>query len=501
MYKLMTVALATLLALGGCATTKNTQTNASKIDTWLHVQVLPDMQKKLSTLPKFKGQPLMVVGIDDGNLATQNNDLIKSLQRQVINKLLTSPQILLTNPGTHNQQPLTDLSLLKCGLYQDADVFIGIDSNKDINTGKLRVTIKAYDAHDQLRFLSGLSYEFEDSLNEHYLNALKIDSQDNSIKGSRRFPFDETEADSLANNLSHQLACLLSQSAKDKVVLYPVVNENDSTYSKTTISLVSKALSNYKQISLTNNKADANTLLSLTSHSLGLKQRLSLVTADLANKENILIGGASAKAYVRNPLISSFTAPSALKDNFAFTSFEILTPTNMQQCTSNTPWVSGENKLQAGSKLNSGSCFALEAATNKAADIFLIYQTPSRAFQRMLPTQCSLFTDVRSTIDAYDIVRYPAIDGKVKAIDLGSRKGEESFFMIAVNSSEAKALVESRLNEMVDFCDGTETLEPDNSSTKKALHIRSASDIESWLSNIGQKFPGQLIWQKKSFLH
>jgi hypothetical protein len=224
MYKLMTVALATLLALGGCATTKNTQTNASKIDTWLHVQVLPDMQKKLSTLPKFKGQPLMVVGIDDGNLATQNNDLIKSLQRQVINKLLTSPQILLTNPGTHNQQPLTDLSLLKCGLYQDADVFIGIDSNKDINTGKLRVTIKAYDAHDQLRFLSGLSYEFEDSLNEHYLNALKIDSQDNSIKGSRRFPFDETEADSLANNLSHQLACLLSQSAKDKVMLYPVVN-------------------------------------------------------------------------------------------------------------------------------------------------------------------------------------------------------------------------------------------------------------------------------------
>lgn len=489
-----------LLGISGCSTLKGN--GDTQIDTWLQTQVIPDIKEKLTTLPKFKGQPVMVVGMDEGNLSLANNALIKSLQNQTISALLTSPEILLANPGNHTNTLHTDLNQLKCGLYQDADVFIGIDTEQDPVAGKLRVTIKAYDAHEKLQYLSGISYEFEDSLDEKYLSALKLDSEDASIKGSRRFPFDQSEADQLADNLSHQLACLLSQSAKDNVVIYSVVSDADSTYMKTTAALVANALTNYKQISLTDDKSAANTLLSLTSHSLGQKQRLSIVSADIATQDNILIGGASAKAYVRTDILNSLAVAPKKEPAYAFSNVNLLMPASLEGCASNTPWDQGETKIAEGAGLASDQCFAIEASVNQPSNLFVVYQTPHKGLQLMLPSQCSLFADVPSAVDAYGIMRFPTIDGKVKVIDLGKRKGTESFYVIATQTSTAKTLVEEKLKTLTDFCKGTDVVPNTQSDTaQNALSLRTSSDIESWLKAETEKHTGQLIWQKRSFRH
>jgi hypothetical protein len=120
----------------------------------------------------------------------------------------------------------------------------------------------------------------------------------------------------------------------------------------------------------------------------------------------------------------------------------------------------------------------------------------------MLPSQCNLFADVPGTVEAYGIMRFPTIDGKVKAIDLGNRRGTESFFIIATRTAAAKTLVEEKLKSLTDFCEATEVLPNTQSDTsQKVLSLRTSSDIEGWLQAATENHVGQLIWQKRSFSH
>lgn len=511
-----------LLAVSGCASISSSSTSTSTsnlesgnpdpespLDHWVQNQVLPDLQQKLTTLPMFRGQPLMIVGMKDGGLAEQSNSLVKSVQRQIIHSLLATPSILLTNPGNHRSEPATDLNSLSCGLSQEADIFIGIETNKDIATGKVRVSIKAYDANEQLRFLSGLSYDFEDRLNAAYLQALKTDQEDESIKGSRRAPFNDSEPDILAASLSHQLACLLSQSAKEDIVLFPIQPADDSVFLATTTTLVAKLLADYRQITITEDAASANTLLHLSDLIIGAKQRLHLISADVADTHKRLMGGASAKAYVRYDILTQLAARPVKERTFAISLFNLLTPTTESQCASRLPWSQGERRRANGDFLQTGDCFALEASTNEAAELFLIYQNPDHQLQRLLPTQCKLFSDIESAVTGYELMRYPSIHGRVKALDLGKQRGEEGFYLIATKTPEAKAYVKNHLKQISDICDATTIVLHDQDT--KVLHDQDASDsplntgtvtdLESWLKDAQARFYGQLLWRKTGFSH
>ncbi len=502
--------LITLLSLSGCASLREAPSQTP--DAWIQTQVIPDLTRKLTTLPIFKNQLVQVVEMEDGDRVESSNALTTSVRQQIVNALSAIQEVQLLPSESYESS--TDLQALSCAHNTDVDILIGVESVKNRQTGKLSLSIQAYDAHDNLRQLADIHYTYTEMLIENRLANLSTTQKPAAAQGSRNRPFQSSEADLLAEQLSKQLACALSQHARDYLILYPVVDEADSAFLQTTTELTAIVLAEYRQIRIADTIAEANSLLHLSAAVLEPTQRLSKITAHIrvnpkltADEEAIFAGApmdgpATATAYAKlDRMVARVTTSPA--PAFAFTQVRLITPVYPADCTSHQPWQRGENQLGPNSTLIAGQCFAIEATVNKPATLFMIYQTPQQSLQRMLPSQCSLFSDIPETLDAFDLMRFPTRDGNVKALDLGNKPGTESFFIIATQTAAASKRLTAKVNALRDFCEGTEIA--DNSrndiKVKKSTSLQTPTDFERWLEVEAAASAGQLIWQKRQFSH
>ncbi len=187
MWRSINLVLAVLMACYAWPNPAVGQSSPFSLHKWINQESGAKLADKLANHPKFKGQALRIGAIVNGKPSLKGNELIKSVQDQLVHHILARGK----------NDILTDASST-CPHLQDAHYYLGI-SIRPVDKLKHRVQIAVFDL-DTRRWLSGISYTWQGRLNPGERAAFKRLSPD-----LQHSPFQGLDDPALAHFFARQL--------------------------------------------------------------------------------------------------------------------------------------------------------------------------------------------------------------------------------------------------------------------------------------------------------
>lgn len=253
---------------------------------WVALTVAPALVRELSTHPRFKGETIRVVVFDDDKPAARSSAFALSLRDRLAHAIFDTPGIRMAADRRPRER-------IDCTL-NEVDYYIGLQIAY-LGSDEYRIDLRTLDIADQ-SWVTGFDLTWQGQLSQTQLNQLDQDVADPWFRGARAAPYEEMQADVLAANIAHQLACeSLRQTAGEYVVL--IVRDSEDPLVQAT-ELVSNNLAAHASVRFTDDPALANAVLSGQSHSIeaGLSQYWATI-APVDSESGLPT--LSANAYIR----------------------------------------------------------------------------------------------------------------------------------------------------------------------------------------------------------
>lgn len=271
-------------------------TSERDLERWLDRDAIPFVKKQLLEHPRFKGETVMFVVLEDNAPATFSNALALSLRDRLLDAAVDTPGVTIAwQQGRANAQHGN--TAIDC-TRDDVHYYIGIDLSRQLDDS-YNVSIRALDLEDT-SWVTGFGRSWHGQLSMTQRRALHQESIDPSFRGTRDAPFTADENDLLAAHLAHELACaLLRQTGGDYIV--PSHSSDDTTQAiDNTIELVSNNIAAISAIELTTNAELANAELAGKAHQIdGALYQYWLTVTPLG--EDSELSSLSVSAYLLRP--------------------------------------------------------------------------------------------------------------------------------------------------------------------------------------------------------
>ena len=254
----------TALLLVAIAANAAAATNERDLERWLDRDAVPFVKQQLLEHPRFKGETLMFVVLDDNAPATSSNALALSLRDRLLDAAVDTPGVTIGwRQGRSDAQH--GKAAIDC-TRDDVHYYIGIELSRQLDDS-YSVNLRALDLEDN-SWVTGFGRSWRGHLSMTQRRALRQNKIDASFRGARDAPFTADQNDLLARHLAHELSCaLLRQTGGDYIV-----PANSSTESEqgldTTIELVSNNIASNSAIELTTNPDLANAELAGKAHQI-----------------------------------------------------------------------------------------------------------------------------------------------------------------------------------------------------------------------------------------
>ncbi len=274
-------------------------TRERDLERWLDRDAIPFVKQQLLEYPRFKGETVMFVVLEDNAPATFSNALTLSLRDRLLDAALDTPGVTIAwRQGRANAQHGN--AAIDC-TRDDVHYYIGIDLSRQLDDS-YKVSIRALDLEDT-SWVTGFGKSWQGQLSMTQRRALHQKSVDPSFRGTRDAPFTADENDLLAEHLAHELACaLLRQTGGDYIV--PGNSSDDTTRAiDNTIELVSNNIAAISAIELTADPELANAELTGKAHQIdGELYQYWLTVIPLGEDSDL--SSLSVSAYLLRPTVS-----------------------------------------------------------------------------------------------------------------------------------------------------------------------------------------------------
>ena len=284
--------------IAACLALAGTQAQAleSKLDRWFDRELVPYVTAQLVEHPRFKGESVMFVVLEDNVPAAVSNTLAVSLRDRLLDAALNTPGVVVGRrqggrAATPSSQPVDCTG-------DDVHYYIGIAVSRRIN-GSFGVGVRALDLEDR-NWVSGFGRSWQGELNLVEQRALRQRLPDATFRGARDVPFSADESDLLAAHLAHDLSCaLLRQTGALYVVAAnpePDVDDNLAA----AVQLAGNNLAGHDALELSGDDKQVNATLSGKAHRIDdtLFQYWLTITPTDPDSE---LSTMSASAYVLLP--------------------------------------------------------------------------------------------------------------------------------------------------------------------------------------------------------
>ena len=275
-------------------------TRERDLERWLDRDAIPFVKQQLLEYPRFKGETVMFVVLEDNAPATFSNALTLSLRDRLLDAAVDTPGVTIAwRQGRANAQHGN--AAIDC-TRDDVHYYIGIDLSRQLDDS-YKVSLRALDLEDT-SWVTGFGKSWHGQLSMTQRRALHQESVDPSFRGTRDAPFTTDENDLLAEHLAHELACaLLRQTGGDYIV--PGNSSDDTTRAiDNTIELVSNNIAAISAIELTTNAELANAELAGKAHQIdGELYQYWLTVTPLGEDSDL--SSLSVSAYLLRPTIST----------------------------------------------------------------------------------------------------------------------------------------------------------------------------------------------------
>lgn len=270
--------------------------NEGDLDRWLDREAVPFVKTALLDHPRFKGETVMFVVLDENATATMSNELALSLRDRLLHAAVDTPGVTIAwRQGRSNAHHGTEA--IDC-TRDDVDYYIGIELSQQLDDS-YSVNLRALDLQER-SWVSGFGQSWRGHLSMTQRRALRQNKVDETFLGARDVPFTADQNDLLARYLAHELSCALLRETSGDYIIPADQSAEPAAGLDNTIELVSNNVAANAAIELTNDARKANAELSGKAHQIddGLFQYWLTVTPKDADSE---LSSLSVSAYLLKP--------------------------------------------------------------------------------------------------------------------------------------------------------------------------------------------------------
>lgn len=421
---------------------------------WVSQDLTPYLREQLSSHPRFKGEPVLLVAMHGPDVLPDIDGLSGSIRSRLMDSLLDTPGVnLVWRPSTplweHHRRP----TRTRCQDPSAVHYYLGIQVLAQPG-GDARVSVRALDLQDQA-WVSGFGRHWQGRLSAAQQGALSSRQADEYLRGLRVLPFDPGQTDLAAAYLAENLGCLLGGGTSAMRVYVAPVQDAPAGL-QTTLGLLGNYLGRLQAVPLTDDPAAATHVLRAEAHAVhgGTYQVWARLHPRPGASESTTI---DTLAYVRlgTPAPGGLAARQADPDggDRLLSPLRLLAPRDPGLCASADPWHRGERRIAGSEPVPAGGCFAVELAARRDADVFLLDHRPDTALVRLLPDTCE-YPGRRVRLAAGETLRVPARGGGV-APRRGS-SGMETFYVLATSDPAASQALAHHLQGLPDACEPAE---------------------------------------------
>jgi hypothetical protein len=516
------VILIILMGLPACSgypekTEVDPSAGRSALDSWLEDTLIPYLVRQLGQHPRFKGQPVLLVGMHGDDVRPRVDDLTAEIRAIIIDALLNEPGLdLAWRRNDHLRQLYQSYEDGACGDYRKVRYYIGLDCGLSRLERKLYVNVRALNLAEK-KWVAGFGKSWEGWPTAAQRAALAREQPDEYLRGQRPLPFSDEQPDLLAAYLARNLSCLLQQAASEELVVHVVKPpENAPAVIKTTLELVGKYLARLRGVEVTDDPNQANVGVLVEIHTIHQDLHHIWVFARYRRDEKYL-PGAEIEAYVlidahepapvagspnERPYIPLPAVHGISNSSEIIASFDLLTPLNQKSCLTGAPWRSGVRRIEPHDRLPTGSCLAMEISLATPAYVFLVAQDAEGELTQMFPSNCVGFKNTDTQVYPGRRFQFPSLsDSKTGILELAGSPGMERVFAIAMTSRVLADRFAGRLAEVRGLCRLGQRF-PDNVTTGNLQ--RSNDRIYQWqayLNRLSADNPELVQYREISFWH
>jgi len=489
----------------------------SRLDQWLEDSLIPYLFRQLGQHPRFKGQPVLLVGMHGEEVRTRIDELTERIRGKIIDALLQEPGLnLIWRPIDRFQQYHQSIQDIGCDDYRRVHYYIALDCGLTRLESSLYVKVRALNIDEQ-KWVSGFGLAWEGPPTAEQMAALAREHPDEYLRGLRPLPFAAEQPDLLAAYLARNLSCLLRQAeSEDLVVHVAKPPANAATVLKATLDLVGKYLARIQEVQVTDDPSRANVTLVGEIHAIHQGLHQIWVSARYRQDARYL-PGAETEAYVmidsgKPPHVAGLQGerpPAPLTDvqrlsisSELIASFDLLAPLNRQSCSSDTPWRYGVRRIGPHERLSTGGCLAVEIAVAAPAYVFLVGQDADGELTHMFPSACAGLKSKDSLLDANRLFQFPSTsDPKAGVLVLDDSFGMERVFAIAITKPRLADQFADRLQGLQDLCRPGISFPDALLAGNPRRYDERIFRWQDYLNRFAAANPGSVQWQEIRFWH
>ncbi|MDJ0927918.1 MAG: hypothetical protein QNJ73_09730 [Gammaproteobacteria bacterium] len=466
--------IATVLLLFARAVDARTTT----LMTWADQELAPYVVSQLTEHPRFKGETVVFVALQDGAPAPITNALVLELRDRLVNAVIDEPAVTI---GWQTDHVGRDGPAIDC-TRDIVHYYIGLEVDRLIDD-RHRVTLRVLDATDR-SWVTGTSQSWEGRLTRAQKKAFSQSMTDEYFRGSREVPFSPTQTDLLAARLAHELTCnLLRQVGGEYVIAADSASERSAQLAGA-LELVRNNLAGNPALQITTNSGVANATLVGKAHPIAgdLHQYWVTITPTGTATE---LPAISASTYVRlpysarvpvaaaNPGPASAPLPVSAPNNDLITPLYVVEPRQRSSCY-RRGWPSRKVRVVGSDHtIARGECFWLQTRPERDVAMFLLNYQVIHGLVSLTGRRCgnsSAWLDAR----ADKTLQFPAPDDdRVSASAWQGHAGLESFYAIAVSNDRAARELAVLVEQLPTRC------------ALSATQGLSGSALEAWLARLG----------------
>jgi hypothetical protein len=494
----------------------NPRLDVPSLDIWLDDTLIPYLVLQLGRHPRFKGQPVMLVRMEDDQIQPHIDDLTDQIRQKIMDALLKQPGLDLSwrpaiRPWRHHRR----LEEVSCGDFRKIHYYVGIDCGLTPVEGRIYVKVRALNLVEQ-QWVSGFGKSWQGAPTTAQRAALDRVHPDAHLRGLRPLPFSDRQPDLLAAYLARNLSCLVRHGEEDDPVVYvnPVA-VNTPTVFQTTMELVGKYLARFREVEVTDDPTQSNVTVVTEIHAI--HQNLHQVWVAARHHQGVkYLPGAETEAYVLidaqqqtamagNPPQMPPKPQRPLQqvgEPSLISSFDLLTPLDPTLCATDTPFIAGIRQVQSREHLPSGGCLALEIILSQAAYVFLVGRSADGELTELFPSECPAFKEIEKRLRPGKLLRFPPLSEPMAGIlALDESPGMEKVYAIATTEKNLAKRLADRLAVYPGLCrppKGHVSMLPIGTP------IRSDGRIKHWqkyLTQLSGRYPKMVDWREIIFWH
>lgn len=421
------------------------EASANTLGPWVDDELAPYLATQLTGHPRFKGETVVFVGLENNAPAPVTNKLVLAVRDRLVNTLVNQPGI--TIGWQSSQSAGRDGKAMDC--TSDAvHYYVGLDVSK-LMDGRHRITIRVLDGEDR-SWVTGMGKTWEGRLTRDQRKAFEQAMTDENFRGSREVPFTTTQADLLAAGLAHELTCKLLRQVSGEYVI-AANKATDPTAPANAMSgalaLVRNNLAGQPALQFTSNSSAANARLEGKAHAIAGDLYQYWVTITPTGEATDL-PAVSASTYVRlpyttapvvaqeRPVITPAPAPARPVSNKLLEPLRVVEPRNRRACFKRKSSYRKAKLRTADFTVARGECFLLQTNAERDASVFLLNYQVMHGLVNLTGRRCgqSPWIDARGG----EALQFPATrDVRPSASAWQGQPGLESFYAIAVSDRNA----------------------------------------------------------------